>query len=75
MKLDKRALRALRKRLPHGTITRVATELGVDQSYVSHVLQGSRRNDAILQALIRKAEASERATQRLLERAVGTPNH
>lgn len=65
----------VQKYLPKGSQKILADKLGVSESYVSKVLKGQRKNDAILESAIelaeeekRKLKAEERKQRRLLKR-------
>lgn len=74
MALDKKTLRALRKRLPSGYLAQVRAKLGADapsDSYVSQVLNGSRHDMAVITAAIAVAEAYEHELAQIAQRARG----
>ena len=71
MSLSKQALRNLSRRLPSGAINQVAADLEVSHTLVSQVLQGNRRNERVLEALIAFAEKHEAHIAQLEQRAMG----
>lgn len=74
MALDKKTLRALRKRLPSGYLAQVRARLGADapsDSYVSQVLNGSRHDKDVINAAIAVAEQYERELAAIAARARG----
>ena len=76
MSIDKRSLRLLRKRLPPGYIAETHQELkrkrkSYSTSYISQVINGSRFDPFVLNALIAVAEAFEAQNALLATRARG----
>lgn len=50
-----------------GVYARVAQKLGVDASYISRIADGSRSNQAVMDALIEEIKSLNAATVRFLE--------
>lgn len=52
MQINKEELRALRKSLPHGACARIAKKLGCHRNNIYNVLNGTNKNDLIINELI-----------------------
>lgn len=65
--LTSASLRKLRKRLPRGYQTLVATELNgkYSRAMVGHVALGKRHNQEVIEALIRVAERTQRENAKM----------
>lgn len=65
MQITKDELGVLRKSLPHGACVRVAKKMGCHRNNVYNVLNGSNKNQKIINELIAEASASSKHEEKV----------
>lgn len=60
-------LKNLKKKLPSGSIVRIAEQLGLSTSYVSYVLNGKRLNERVIQLAIDLAKENNKKNEKLIK--------